>query len=217
MQGKIGPVQAAARYRQPLPTSRDFRGFPANHMQRKKKRVLGIVLWIRAARPKTNRRRVRYIPGLFLLRSKSHWNREGCRRPVSRVLSPARKPGDGHSSGTRVAAGLARPTRATGPETGLPRPPSRASAPSPLLGLAPGGVYRAADVAAAAVRPYRTLSPLPAGQPKPAPAGGLLSVALSLGSPPPGITRHRVSMEPGLSSPASRRERPSGRLQPTPT
>ena len=32
-------------------------------------------------------------------------------------------------------------------------------------------------------------------------AGGLLSVALSLGSPPPGVTRHRSSMEPGLSSP----------------
>ncbi len=31
--------------------------------------------------------------------------------------------------------------------------------------------------------------------------GGLLSVALSLGSPPPGVTRHRVSVEPGLSSP----------------
>ncbi len=32
--------------------------------------------------------------------------------------------------------------------------------------------------------------------------GGLLSVALSLGSPPPDVIRHRVSMEPGLSSPA---------------
>ena len=31
--------------------------------------------------------------------------------------------------------------------------------------------------------------------------GGSFSVALSLGSPPPGITRHRLSMEPGLSSP----------------
>ena len=31
-------------------------------------------------------------------------------------------------------------------------------------------------------------------------AGGLLSAALSLGLPPPGVTRHRVSMEPGLSS-----------------
>jgi len=33
---------------------------------------------------------------------------------------------------------------------------------SPLFGLAPGGVYRAADVTAGAVRSYRTLSPLPA-------------------------------------------------------
>ena len=30
--------------------------------------------------------------------------------------------------------------------------------------------------------------------------GGLFSVALSLGSPPPGVTRHRFSVEPGLSS-----------------
>jgi len=29
------------------------------------------------------------------------------------------------------------------------------------------------------------------------------SVALSLGSPPPDVIRHRVSMEPGLSSPAT--------------
>jgi hypothetical protein len=30
--------------------------------------------------------------------------------------------------------------------------------------------------------------------------GGLLSVALSLGLPPPGVTRHRIPVEPGLSS-----------------
>jgi len=30
--------------------------------------------------------------------------------------------------------------------------------------------------------------------------GGLLSVALSLESPPPDVIRHRVSVEPGLSS-----------------
>ena len=47
-------------------------------------------------------------------------------------------------------------------------------------------------------------------------AGGLFSVALSLGSPPPGVTRHRVSVEPGLSSlpPASGERaaiRPSGK------
>src|SRR5262245_66294945 len=42
--------------------------------------------------------------------------------------------------------------------------------------------------------------PCPAAGPKSCAAGGLLSVALSLGSPPPGVTRHRVSVEPGLSS-----------------
>jgi hypothetical protein len=119
------------------------------------------------------------------------------RQPVSRVLSPPpdRATGDGHSSGAAVAGRLARPTRTTGPETDLPA----AAGASSLLGLAPGGVYRAAAVAGAAVRSCRTLSPSPAGPESP--AGRLLSVALSLGSPPPGITRHRVSVEPGLSSP----------------
>src|SRR5215472_10756751 len=42
--------------------------------------------------------------------------------------------------------------------------------------------------------------------------GGVLSVALSLGSPPPGVTWHRTSVEPGLSSPRDGGERPSGRL-----
>src|ERR1700678_3960536 len=40
--------------------------------------------------------------------------------------------------------------------------------------------------------------------------GGLLSVALSLGSPPPDVIRRRVRVEPGLSS--ARRRRSSGRL-----
>ena len=77
---------------------------------------------------------------------------------------------------------------------------ARHRAPS-LLGLAPGGVYRAVTVAGHAVRSYRTLSPLPV-EPiqEPGWTGGLLSVALSLRSPSPGVTRHRVSMEPGLSS-----------------
>jgi len=43
------------------------------------------------------------------------------------------------------------------------------------------------------VRSYRTFSPLPW-------LGGLFSVALSLGFPPPGITWHCVLVEPGLSS-----------------
>ena len=40
--------------------------------------------------------------------------------------------------------------------------------------------------------------------------GGLLSVALSLGSPPPDVIRRRIRLEPGLSSASKRR--PSGRL-----
>ena len=60
-----------------------------------------------------------------------------------------------------------------------------------LLALAPGGVYRARPVTRAAVRSYRTFSPLPV----PVRAiGGLLSVALSLtyATRPVGVTHHRV-------------------------
>ena len=75
-----------------------------------------------------------------------------------------------------------------------------------LFGLAPGGVYLAAAVTSRAVRSYRTLSPLPSKE------GGLLSVALSLGSPPPDVIRHRASVEPGLSSSLQADQRPSGHL-----
>jgi hypothetical protein len=79
----------------------------------------------------------------------------------------------------------------------------------PLFDFAPGGVCHAANVAARAVRLYRTLSPLP-GRGR----GGMLSVALSLGLPQPGVTRHRSSLEPGLSSPAAikQQQRPPGPL-----
>ena len=48
---------------------------------------------------------------------------------------------------------------------------------------------------------------------EPGELGGMFSVALSLGSPPPGVTRHRASVEPGLSSPCDMQRaaiRPSG-------
>jgi len=48
------------------------------------------------------------------------------------------------------------------------------------------------------------------GLPRGACAGGLFSVALSLGSPPPAVSRHRIPVEPGLSSACG--QRPSGRL-----
>ncbi|MBA7692547.1 hypothetical protein ES703_101114 [subsurface metagenome] len=56
-------------------------------------------------------------------------------------------------------------------------PTSSRRAAAPLLGLAPGGVYRALDVTTQAVRSYRTFSPLPAG------TGGMFSVALVKGCP----------------------------------
>src|SRR5207249_3218321 len=49
-----------------------------------------------------------------------------------------------------------------------------------------------------ALLPHRfTLTHL---RPRGATEGGLFSVALSLGSRPPDVIRHRTSMEPGLSS-----------------
>jgi hypothetical protein len=70
---------------------------------------------------------------------------------------------DGHSSGTLVTRRLQRPTRTAGPghrSRNLPALRAGSLAPS-LFGLAPGGVCRAAGVAADAVRSYRTVSPLP--------------------------------------------------------
>ena len=116
------------------------------------------------------------------------------RRPVSRVLS--------------MPCGIVRPflcgaryraPDATNPGSGAGTPLAAALRPCrlPLFGLAPGGVYPATPVARGAVRSYRTVSPLPSpfwG------SGGLFSVALSLGSPPPAVSRHRIPVEPGLSS-----------------
>ena len=101
---------------------------------------------------------------------------------------------DGYSSRMAVASHLKQPTRTSVQDrTCCIR--QRVS----LHGLAPDGVYHARSVASSAVRSYRTFSPLPA-YPFPA-SGGLFSVALSLGSPPPGVTRHPDPVEPGLSSP----------------
>ena len=82
-----------------------------------------------------------------------------------------------------------------------------------LFDLAPGGVCRAAAVTSRAVRFYRTVSPLPARRLQSEDLGGLFSVALSLRSPWPGVTRHRSSLEPGLSS---RMQIPTYRRPPNP-
>ena len=116
------------------------------------------------------------------------------RWPVSRVLF--RFPGDGYSSSAAVAGRVEQPTRTSAQDRAC-RTRRRVS----LHGFAPDGVYHARPVAGAAVRSYRTFSPLPIK------IGGLLSVALSLGSPPPGVTRHPDPVEPGLSSPRTTRVR----------
>jgi hypothetical protein len=104
---------------------------------------------------------------------------------------------DGHSSGMAFARHLKQPTRTTGLDEA-----SRHSFPSArlsLFGLAPSGVCRANPVARTAVGSYPAFSPLPQTC-----RGGLFSVALSLGLPPAAVSRHRSSMEPGLSSPRSK-------------
>ncbi len=77
-----------------------------------------------------------------------------------------------------------------------------------LFGIAPGGACRAGPVARPAVGSYSTVSPLPR-----ACRGGLFSVALSLGLPPPGVTRHRSFRESGLSSGIAARDHPAPRAK----
>ena len=107
---------------------------------------------------------------------------------------------DGYSSRMAVANHLKQPTRTSVQDRTCCKR-QRVS----LRGLAPDGVYHAHSVTSSAVRSYRTFSPLPA-YPFSA-SGGLFSVALSLGLPPPGVTRHPDPVEPGLSSPRTARAR----------
>ena len=67
---------------------------------------------------------------------------------------------------------------------------TRAASYELLFGLAPSGVYRATFITKRAVRSYRTLSPLPIC------IGGLLSVALAVGSRRPGVTWHSALWSP---------------------
>ena len=152
------------------------------------------------------------------------WKRSGnCQSACKPGSVGSELPGD-HSSGTALARRLEQPTRTTGPEKGW-----CLRTASSLFGLAPGGVCPAALVAKDAVGSYPTVSPLPRQRfgPSPSPSwagmgqgpkrrrGGLFSVALSLGSPPPDVIRHRFSVEPGLSSPVVFRHVTAAVAQPT--
>ena len=100
----------------------------------------------------------------------------GARRVFRRApftYQPACKPGsvghdplaqavrDSHSSATPVARRLKQPTRTAGSGHRSRSTSLRPRLVPSLFGLAPGGVCRAAGVAAGAVRSYRTVSPLP--------------------------------------------------------
>ena len=61
-----------------------------------------------------------------------------------------------------------------------------------LFGLAPSGVFPATTVTTCAVRSYRTFSPLPHLRN----AGGIFSVALSVGLHLPGVTWHFALWSP---------------------
>jgi hypothetical protein len=132
----------------------------------------------------------------------------GVSRPVGRVLCLALLRGGGHPSRAAVADDLVRSTRehrAGSPQT-LAQVPAKAGDP---LDLAPGGVYRAiavtCDAGGLLHHPF-TLTL------RPRPEGGLLSVALSRGSPRVGVTDHPALWSPDLPHWAMNPARPPGRL-----
>lgn len=99
-----------------------------------------------------------------------------------------------HSSRAAVTGAL----QATNPGGRAETSPAADAACRPYSVLLPVGFTVPSTVTGDAVRSYRTLS-ISRGRG----LRDLLSVALSLGSPPPDVIRHRRFVEPGLSSPGS--------------
>jgi hypothetical protein len=103
------------------------------------------------------------------------------------------KPGsveDNHSSATAVTGCLKQPTREPA------RNRRHARALLPYLVLLRAGFAMPRPVTSRAVRSYRTFSPFPAC------VGGIFSVALSMGSRPPGVTWRPVRRSPDFPPPA---------------
>ena len=118
-------------------------------------------------------------------------------------VSSANRRGD-HSSGPPIAGRFSRPTR-TSRAYDSPTRTRRAQRPYSVLLLA------------GLAMPFLSPGPRWALTPPFHPylgrsRGGLLSVALSLGSPPAGVTRRHVVVEPGLSSTAARQPRSPSHL-----
>lgn len=118
-------------------------------------------------------------------------------------VESACKPGsveDGHSSRPTVASGLKQPTR-------FPRGPR---VRNPIWSCSRWGLpYR--SVTRLAVRSYRTVSPLPRMSCDTVRRSTLCCTVRRLA--PPRRYLAPCPMEPGLSSPALRQQRPSGRLR----
>ena len=115
-------------------------------------------------------------------------------------MAGARSPRrDGHSSGAPVAGRLEQPTRATGPtDTGPATPEGEARRSYSVL--LPAGLAVPPTLPPARCALTAPFHPCRRSGPRGPLSGGLLSVALSLGSPPPDVIRRRIRMEPGLSS-----------------
>ena len=144
--------------------------------------------------------------------------------PLIYGYQPACKPGfvghrqrartvrDGHSSGTMFAHGLEQPTRTAGLTArpavfSLARTSPHCRPYSVLLPVWFAMPFPLPDPRCALTAPFHpylpSLIPPPHAGEGRVGEGGSFSVALSLGLPPPDVIRHRMSMEPGLSSPAA--------------
>ena len=132
---------------------------------------------------------------MALIQPKSKSNQ--VRGPISRVLFRARK---GPSATIHLG------DRLRGPSSNQPGQRRGGGAPAhletrgrvcPYSVLLRVGLALTDPIAGAAVRSYRTLSALPM---TPKRQRRFVSVALSLGSLQPGVTRHPAAKEPGLSS-----------------
>ncbi len=127
------------------------------------------------------------------------------RRPVSRVLSTPC--GDGWPFLWDVRC---RTPLATDPGGGAETPLPVARRAAPIWSCSRWGLpCRFRCRSRGGLLPHRFHPCLAGDRPKAGQPGGLFSVALSLGSPPPAVSRHRVSMEPGLSSPLAERSHPA--------
>ena len=149
------------------------------------------------------------VPDPFLNQAQKNVRRPAC-KPGS---VPRREASDGHFSSRPVARPIEQPTRES--ITGR-------TDPALLFGLAPGGVCRASLSPgcwwALTLRDLRppTFSPLPGQWADSTTPGGILSVALSLSFSVPrnasdgGRYPPPCPVEPGLSSPRLREQRPPG-------